>query len=245
MAMVLLQQGFDERLGPGEVVVRSLGFGPEDQPAIDDAVDAMAARGLDLRDHRSRQVTGPRVAPADLVLTAEHDHVIRVADATPEAFGHTFTIPEFVQLAARREPGRSGFTSVREWAELLGGDRDPAVYFGADVAEVWDPTGSSRRRFARAVDELAALCDAVVRHVAAAKRSGDDTDAIALWSFDEQDPQPDGRDDHVSASSTEDHTVLWPEVPDRPADADHPGDGWAGTSRNRLDERVVWDFDGI
>lgn len=57
MTMAMLQRNLDGLLGAGAVVVRSLGFGPDDMPSIPDAVAAMARRGLDTSGHRSRQVT--------------------------------------------------------------------------------------------------------------------------------------------------------------------------------------------
>jgi protein-tyrosine-phosphatase len=58
MSIAMLQAGFDQRLGSGRAVERSLGFGPKDVPAISVAVDAMQRRGLDVPGHRSRWVTG-------------------------------------------------------------------------------------------------------------------------------------------------------------------------------------------
>lgn len=160
MSMAMLQSQLDQRLGRGRALVRSLGFGPEGLPAIADAVDAMARRGLDVSEHRSRQVTAGRVDQADLVLTSEKDHVIGIAAESPDAARRSFTLPEFVALAtgAPARPDRS----LQEWASELSADRSPADYLTTPVEEVADPTGSSRKRFEAATAEIEVLCQRVV-----------------------------------------------------------------------------------
>jgi protein-tyrosine phosphatase len=163
MAMAMLQDGFDGRLGGGRVVVASRGFGPEGITAIPEAVAAMAGRGLDVSGHRSRRVTADGISAADLILTAEKDHVVRIAGEVPDAFGRTFTLPEFLErIASDPAPGDR---SLGEWIAALSAGRRPAEYLRAEVPEVRDPTGSSRRRFNAAVDEIADACDRVVEAV--------------------------------------------------------------------------------
>ena len=54
-------------------------------PASSGAVMAMAERGLDLRDHRSRQVTEALAGEADLILGVTPHHVEALCLAFPQA----------------------------------------------------------------------------------------------------------------------------------------------------------------
>jgi protein-tyrosine-phosphatase len=100
MSAALLEALLGEQLGPDVVAVKSCGFGPADLPPIPDAVDAMLRRGLDVSQHRSSSTNVTLVDGADLILTAERDHVVRIAGLSPAAFRRTFTLPEFLASAA-------------------------------------------------------------------------------------------------------------------------------------------------
>jgi len=166
MSMALLQAGFDRLLGPGKVMVRSLGFGPEGEPAIEDAVAEMASRHLHVEKHQSMQVTPERIGPADLILCAEKQHVIKIAELDADAFRRSFTLPEFCSLAVGDPvPGQR---SLREWMHSMSSARTPARYLSMDVPEVADPTGAPKREFAEATRAIEAMCDAVVDVLSAA-----------------------------------------------------------------------------
>lgn len=160
MSMAMLQHGFDERLGVGRAYVLSLGFGPEGERAIHDAVGEMQRRGLDVGEHRSRRVTAARVDAADLILTSEKHHVVKIAAESPEAFRRTFTLPEFCRLVMS-DPIADG-RALREWMADLSADRRAGEYLVSDVAEVDDPTGSPRREFAAATVGIEEMCATVV-----------------------------------------------------------------------------------
>ena len=159
MAAALLESKLNERLGAGAVLVRSSGFGPVDLPAIDDAVAAMRRRGLDVSAHRSSTTTVPLVDGADLILTAERDHVVKIAALSPAAFRRALTLPEF--LAANAHGDDDG-GDIRAWVESLTAERTAGEYLRADVPEVDDPTGSAPRAFEAAVVAIEQQCDDVV-----------------------------------------------------------------------------------
>ena len=159
MSMAMIQAGLDRRLGPGRAVVRSLGFGPEGMPAIPDAVDAMRRRGLDVSEHRSRQVTARRIDAADLVLTAEVDHVVKIATESAPAYRRTFTLPEFCDRVVT-DPLADGRT-LFEWATDLSEGRTAGEYLRTDAPEVDDPTGSARRQFEVSTEGIVASCNTV------------------------------------------------------------------------------------
>ena len=164
MSMAMIQAGLDDRLQTGRAIVRSLGFGPENIPAIPDAVDAMQRRGLDVTEHRSRKVTAHGVDAADLILTAEKDHVVKIASESPAAYRRTFTLPEFCERVAS-DPVADGRT-LFEWATDLSEGRRAAEYLRSDVPEVADPTGSARREFEAATQGIEAMCRTVVDAIA-------------------------------------------------------------------------------
>ncbi len=145
MSVAMLQAGFDQRLGSGRAVGRSLGFGPKDMPAILDAVDAMQRRGLDVSANRSRQVTAKRVDAADLILISERDHVIKIASESPAAYRCTFTLPEFCERIVSHSvaDGRR----LASWMTDLSDGCRAWEYLRSDIAEVIDPTGSPRCEF--------------------------------------------------------------------------------------------------
>jgi protein-tyrosine phosphatase len=164
MMAAMLDAMFAERLGDGAVVVRSSGFGPEQLPAIDDAVDAMRRRGLDVSAHRSSSTTRSLVEGADLILTAERDHVVKIAALSPAAFRRALTLPEFLDAAAGG--AETGAEGLRSWVESLTQGRTAGGYLRAAVPQVTDPTGSPPRAFEAAVVAIEQQCREAVARLA-------------------------------------------------------------------------------
>ncbi len=167
MMAALLGSMLDDRLGPGAVQLRSSGFGPLDLPPIDDAVDAMRRRGLDVSQHRSSATTASLVDGADLVLTAERDHVVKIAALSPEAFRRTMTLPEFLAAAADSPATDEGLADLRSWVASLTAQRSAGAYLRDPIPEVDDPTGSPPRAFEAAVVAIEQQCREVVSHLVA------------------------------------------------------------------------------
>ena len=93
MIEALLTSMLSERLGEDSVDVRSSGFGPVGLPPIDEAVEAMRRRGLDVSSHRSSATTREVVESADVILAAERQHVVKIAALSPDAFRRAMTLP--------------------------------------------------------------------------------------------------------------------------------------------------------
>ena len=93
MAEALLRDALRER---DEIVVESAGLGAlVDHPASEHAVTLMRERGLDISDHRARQITPEMVHAADLVLVMESGHK-RVIDANePASRGKIYRLGEW------------------------------------------------------------------------------------------------------------------------------------------------------
>lgn len=149
-------------LGPG-AAVRSAGLDadPGRRPT-DDVVQTMAARGIDLRDHRSRALDADTIAGADVVLTMTREHVRRIAVAHSGSFPRTFTLRELVRRAGdtgRRPPD----ATLQEWLALVGRDRKATDLLGGDPADdIADPYGHGPAAHERAAIDLASAVDAFV-----------------------------------------------------------------------------------
>lgn len=90
----LLKEAGEELKG---IEVLSAGIAAvEGQPASAQAVSVMAEEGIDLRKHRSRQLTPEMIKDADLVLTMTANHKKAVLKMLPEASGKVFQLKEFV-----------------------------------------------------------------------------------------------------------------------------------------------------
>jgi protein-tyrosine phosphatase len=135
-------------------------------PATDPTVRLLGTRGIDVRGHRSRPLDERAVAGADLVVTAERDHVVWIAGRWPGAFRRTFTLPELVaRLGDRPLVGRD----VAAWLDEVAAGRPTAMeYLDAEVGEIADPTG----RAPRAWDTAFAEIDDLTRRLAAAIAAG-------------------------------------------------------------------------
>jgi protein-tyrosine phosphatase len=168
MMAALLHRSLVDHFGVAGVDVRSGGFGRADLPAIADAVAAMSRRGLDVSGHRSRPLDRNTLAWADVILTAERDHVVRLASIEPAAFRRAMTLPEFVTRMADADwhgatdratgPVAASPGALRDRLVQVTASRTAAGYLRDEIAEIDDPTGSSVRAFEAAVVDLESLC---------------------------------------------------------------------------------------
>ena len=130
------------------------------RPAAPDAVRAMADRGLDIVDHRSRPLDPATIAATDVVLTMTRAHARDVAVAHAGSFGRTFTLKELVRRAGPvgvRAPGRP----LADWLDEVGRGRRVADLVGDDPADdVADPYRHPFAAYERTATELAAAIDA-------------------------------------------------------------------------------------
>ena len=176
MMAALLEAMLVDRLGAGGVQIRSSGFGPLGLPPIDDAVDAMERRGLDVSARRSSPTTASLVDGADVILTAERAHVVKIASLSRDAFRRAMTLPEFLSSAAMARdehtdvPDEDGGHRVRRWTEQLTSSRTAGEYLRASIPEVADPTGSSPRAFEAAVVAIEQQCREVAALIASRSR---------------------------------------------------------------------------
>ncbi len=157
MAQVLLQHRLDA-LGVG-ARVRSAGELRGGVAASPGSVRAMAARGLDLGDHRSRTINGDEVGAADLVIGMARRHVREAVLASPEAWPRAFTLKELVRRAEGTGP-RPPDQPLSAWLDLVGLGRRPVDLLGDDPADdVEDPIGRADDLYEATAAELAELVE--------------------------------------------------------------------------------------
>jgi protein-tyrosine phosphatase len=162
MAEVLLRRHL-ERAGV-EATVTSAGIYRGGIPATNHGVDAMAARGLDLSGHVSRQMDGDMVLRADLVIAMARMHVREVAVLAPEALSKTFTLKELARdAAALGERGRD--EPLDQWLARIAARRVTSSLVGVghdDEMDVADPVGRGRADYELTADLLDRLLGEVV-----------------------------------------------------------------------------------
>jgi protein-tyrosine phosphatase len=142
--------------------VTSAGLLRDGEPASAHGVRTLAERGIDIEQHRSRQITADMVADADLVLTMERRHLREAVVLMPSSFPTAFTLKELARRVGVIGPRRANET-VEVWLHRASAGRRPADLMGeAPDDEVEDPIGRSKREYEKTADEIDALLGAVV-----------------------------------------------------------------------------------
>ena len=160
MAEALLR----DRLGARgiEAQVHSAGELAGGVPASAGSVRAMAARGLDLGEHRSRPTTAAMLEGADLVVAMARRHLRAAAAAVPTAFPRTFTLKELVRRAAAAGPRAAG-EGLDAWLARLHEGRTVTGLLGEDAADdIADPIGGPDRLYESTAQEIESLVDRFV-----------------------------------------------------------------------------------
>ena len=162
MAEVLLRHHLE--VAGVEATVSSAGIYHGGVPATHHGVDAMAARGLDLTGHESRQLDEEMLRRADLVIAMARMHVREVAVLAPEALPKTFTLKELARTAAAvGERGRD--EPLDAWLGHIASRRVTRSLVGVghdDTLDVADPVGRGRAQYEATADLLDALLAQVV-----------------------------------------------------------------------------------
>jgi protein-tyrosine phosphatase len=142
-----------------DATVSSAGLYEGGVPATIHGQEAMAGRGLDLTDHRSRRVDPEMVASADLVIGMTREHVREAAVLEAGVLAKAFTLKELVRRAEAIGP-RSPDVPVSRWLQQLSSGRraEELIGVGHDAAfDVEDPVGRGRAEYevtAALLDEL-------------------------------------------------------------------------------------------
>lgn len=122
----------------------------------------MASRGLDLSEHRSREITGALLADADLVIAMARRHVREAVLVCPGAWPRTFTLKEVVRRGEAATP-RRGDQPLAAWLDLVHAGRRTSDLLGDDHADdVEDPIGAPDHVYETTAAELDDLVDRLV-----------------------------------------------------------------------------------
>lgn len=152
MMAALLQQ----HLAPFgvDVQVHSAGTRADGGPPTRETAKLLSDLGIDVRDHVGRPIDQALVAGADLIVTAEQEHVINIAGRWPSSFSSTFTLPELVERT-RATGARSG-VAIDEWKTALNDGRPAGFAYLDDrsIGEIEDPTGRDRRTWTATFDQI-------------------------------------------------------------------------------------------
>jgi protein-tyrosine phosphatase len=149
--------------GVSDVAVSSAGSLAAGHPATPEAVQVMAARGIDIADHESRLITADLLEGADLVVAMTRGHLREACVAAPTVFDRTFTLKELVRRGLASGP-RPADEALEDWLAGLSRDRRPEQFLGdSSDDDVADPVGLPYRVYKRTAKELDALVDDLVR----------------------------------------------------------------------------------
>lgn len=127
-------------------------------PASDGSVAAMAQRGLDLSEHRSRPTSPELVDDSDLIVTMESRHVVELVSRHPDAIGRVFTLRELAGLISQHPLQPDPALPLADRLAGIGSQRAVRDHLGRTDLDVADPIGGSRAQYRRCADELAGLC---------------------------------------------------------------------------------------
>lgn len=146
--------------------VGSAGLMAGGEPAATGAVAAMAARRIDLADHRSRRLSPELIEDADLVLTMERQHLRAAVARRPAAFERSYTLPDLV-ARGRRRGGPNEQDRLASWLERMHEGRTLRSQFAADPDdEIADPLGSGVDGFEAAARRIDGLVSALIATMA-------------------------------------------------------------------------------
>ena len=127
MAEGFLREALMERVGQAAPVVTSAGTaGWDGSGAMIDSIRVAEERGVDIRRHIARRLTGEMLDDADLVLCMAADHREAIVGIRPDLEAKTFTIKELVRLMESTPTGGSLDARVAAAAAARNGSVIPA-----------------------------------------------------------------------------------------------------------------------
>lgn len=158
-----------------DVEVSSAGFLFDGRAASDTTGKVMHELGHDLGSHRSRVLSAPIVAGADLVLTMERRHARELLlDLAPAAPVHTLKGFAALASAGASDDALVGAAAgdLRAFVLALEELRPPHALVGdGRPDEVADPHGRSARVHRKAADEIRGAIEAIVAAFAKVRAS--------------------------------------------------------------------------
>jgi protein-tyrosine phosphatase len=140
------------------VRVRSLGtLEVGAAPALPEAIEAAAARGLDISAHRARALGGEDLSGADLVVGFEQRHVVAAVVDGGARRERVFSLPELVELLEQGPTQRVGEPVERATQAIADAHARRSGHVAAGDAELADPLGQDRRFYRDMVERVCEL----------------------------------------------------------------------------------------
>jgi protein-tyrosine phosphatase len=143
-------------------------------PALPETIDAAAALGLDLSQHRAGCLIGRDLSGADLIIGFEQRHVVTAVVDAKAPREKTFTLVEIVDLLERvlpataEEPAERARQAVERAHALRQGRQEPAP-------EIPDPLGESADVYRTTITRIRDLSEPL---------------AVRLFGFEAVQPLP-------------------------------------------------------
>ncbi|NLB88124.1 MAG: low molecular weight protein arginine phosphatase [Syntrophomonadaceae bacterium] len=121
MAEALLAALWQEQDNDLELKTLSAGvFTLDGMPASEEAIQVMKEYGIDISNHRSKQLTEDIIKQANLILTMTDSHRKTIMDKFPDYKSLVFTINEYIDLDGDIvDPFGRGLQAYYETAEQL------------------------------------------------------------------------------------------------------------------------------
>ncbi len=161
MAEGFLRHELALRLVEGAPEVTSAGtWGFDAEPAVAEAVDAAAERGVDISGHRSRALQEDQIERADLVIGMTQEHRDKAIALASRAASRAFTLKEVARLVERLpavDPtaGAAGLSARVAAADGLRRSGFRGVPADEDIV---DPLGMPPETFRAVAWEVQELC---------------------------------------------------------------------------------------
>ena len=156
MAEALLRHGLAER-GCNSIEVSSVGtWAMGGNPAMPEAVETLRALGIDLSQHRSRDVDEAEMAAADVIVVMTSVHVRELKTAVPDATPKVLMLKELTEITPAPVP--DGAPARERLQALLTGTK-PESRRSLDVD---DPIGLPLGAYERCAKEIQAGVDVLV-----------------------------------------------------------------------------------
>lgn len=142
-----------------ELAVASAGTMPGVRPISANALEVMGEDGLQMRDHRSRELAAEELRAVDLVLCMEREHVRRAVVLEPDAWAKTFTLKELVRRAEAIGP-RAPDEPIETWVARVGsGRRRDDLLGSSEEDDVADPVSAPMPVLRATAEEIRGLVD--------------------------------------------------------------------------------------
>jgi protein-tyrosine phosphatase len=159
MAAALFSRETEKRGEPVETSSAGILRGGDPVPA--EVLEVMAPYGLDLSAHRSRALTGPELADADLVVGMGRRHVQEAVLLDGACWPRAFTLKALVERGRAVGP-REPDTELSAWLDSVHHGRTrPELARRSSLDEVADPYGGPLAGYRAVATELAELTAAL------------------------------------------------------------------------------------